>query len=340
MVRQATERLCTDDIRVAAFNKLHHFRSQEPALAHLAAVADDACDELFEVRIRGRHSEAVRNGVRVLHGADNVAFDADEVVKEDLHNPKLRLAAAEKLNIFHAVIDFKQHEAKQTRHHRFAVLAEQELFQIVVADGRILDVNFADNTNAHFLFAGHGHVRKILRNLRQDRLHLLCGVSLFLCEHIGQLFRPIVHKLPARARLFLIRSRLVVQQHQKVAVRKHAQRLADHRQRQLEAAVFLESGHVERNDRNIRKAVFFQRLSQKVNVVRSTAAAARLGDDERRFMQIIFAAVQRVHHLADGEQRRVAGIVVDIFQALVHNLTAARLENLHVVAVRSEQVFK
>ena len=77
-----------------------------------------------------------------------------------------------------------------------------------------------------------------------------------------------------------------------------------------------------------------------MNVVRSTAAAARLGDDERRFMQIIFAAVQRVHHLADGEQRRVAGIVVDIFQTLIHNLTAARLENLHVVAVRSEQVFK
>ena len=84
VVRQAAERLCTDDIRVAAFNKLHHFRGQEPTLAHLAAVADDACDELFEVRIRGRHSEAVRNSVRVLHGADNVAFDADEVVKEDL----------------------------------------------------------------------------------------------------------------------------------------------------------------------------------------------------------------------------------------------------------------
>ena len=51
---------------------------------------------------------------------------------------------------------------------------------------------------------------------------------------------------------------------------------------------------------------------QQMDVVGSTAAAAGLGDDQRGVIQIIFAAVQRVQELANDQQGRIAGIVVDI----------------------------
>ena len=41
MIREAAERLCTDDIFVTRFDQFEHLRRQQPALAHLAAATDE-----------------------------------------------------------------------------------------------------------------------------------------------------------------------------------------------------------------------------------------------------------------------------------------------------------
>ena len=86
---------------------------------------------------------------------------------------------------------------------------------------------------------------------------------------------------------------------------------------------------------NIAVARLDERLAQQLDVVGRTAAAAGLGDEQRQLVvQIVFAAVQRVEELPDDEQRRVAGVVVDVFQAQLRDLAAAVAEHLGLVAAR------
>ena len=77
-----------------------------------------------------------------------------------------------------------------------------------------------------------------------------------------------------------------------------------------------------------------------MDVVGSTAAAAGLGDEQRGVIQIIFAAVQRVQELANDQQGRIAGIVVDIFQAQLCHSTAAVAQDLALVAVVAQGVLQ
>ena len=47
---------------------------------------------------------------------------------------------------------------------------------------------------------------------------------------------------------------------------------------------------------------------------KNTTNAAGLGDEQGRVVEVVLAAVQRIKELADEQKRRVAGIVVDLFQ--------------------------
>lgn len=57
MVRQAAEGLGADDIGVAAARKLQHFGSEQPALAHVVAVADNALGHSLRLFIGRRCAE-------------------------------------------------------------------------------------------------------------------------------------------------------------------------------------------------------------------------------------------------------------------------------------------
>ena len=50
-------------------------------------------------------------------------------------------------------------------------------------------------------------------------------------------------------------------------------------------------------------------------------------------MHIIVPALHRIDELADDQQGGIAGVVVDIFQALVHNPSVVGGEHLHLVAL-------
>ena len=86
----------------------------------------------------------------------------------------------------------------------------------------------------------------------------------------------------------------------------------------------------------MREACFFQRLAQQKDIVGGTTAAAGLADDEGCVLQIILAAFQCVDKLAYDQQRRIADVVIYIFQACFNNLTASILQNFCLVAAARE----
>ncbi len=70
------------------------------------------------------------------------------------------------------------------------------------------------------------------------------------------------------------------------------------------------------------------------------AAAAGLGHHQRDVVEVVFAALEGGNHLADGEQRGVADVVVDVFQPFVHDLLPVVGQKLYVVAVGAEGVLQ
>ena len=139
---------------------------------------------------------------------------------------------------------------------------------------------------------------------------------------------------PVSGTLFvLVGGHLIAQGAQHVAVEDAGQRTAGQRQGHLEAAVLLEAREVQAGHRDLRVTGLDQCLAQQMDVVGGTAAAARLGNEQRGMVQIILAGVQRVNKLTDDQQRRVAGIVVNIFQAKLGDLAAAVAQNFHIIAL-------
>ena len=129
---------------------------------------------------------------------------------------------------------------------------------------------------------------------------------------------------------------LAAQGDQHIAVKDRRNDLAQQRHGQRQTAALFQTGEVQRCYGNIAVARLDERLAQQLDVVGRTAAAAGLGDEQRGVVQIVFAAVQCVEKLPDDEQRRVAGVVVDVFQAQLRDLAAAVAEHLGLVALAGQ----
>ena len=171
-------------------------------------------------------------------------------------------------------------------------------------------------------------------------LHLLGGVALARQQHAAQAFHPQVYHLIGSPLLVLVRCHLIAQSAQHIAVEDAGQCTAGQRQGHLEAAVLFQTREVQAGHRNLRIARLDQCLAQQMNVVGSTAATAGLGDEQRSMLQIVLAAVQRVQKLTDDQQSRIAGVVVDVFQAQLCHGTAAVAQNFALVAVVTQSVLQ
>ena len=162
--------------------------------------------------------------------------------------------------------------------------------------------------------------------------------SLSLLEEPCQGEHPLFHQLVALPFLHLIGLGLVFQEHQQVPIAQGGKGPADQGQGDFETAVALQAGEVDGDDRDEVQPVLFQRLAQQVDIVGGTAAAAGLRHHQRHLMQIILPAVQRMHQLPDGQQRRIAGVVMYIFQAFIHNFPSGGAQKLHFVTKASQHV--
>ncbi len=83
----------------------------------------------------------------------------------------------------------------------------------------------------------------------------------------------------------------------------------------------------------MRKAVFLHRLAQQIDVIAGPATAASLGQQQRRALQIVFAAFQSVKQLANHQQRRITCVVMYVLQTSLRHAVAGIFQKLHIVAL-------
>ena len=62
----------------------------------------------------------------------------------------------------------------------------------------------------------------------------------------------------------------------------------------------------------------------KADIVGGTTATAGLGHYNSDFVCIIFTGQECIHDLTDNDQRRIAGIIIDIFQTDIDSVAVIR----------------
>ena len=335
MVGQAAKGLGAHHVAVAALHQLHGLRCEQPALAHFAAVADDLARQGFQVGIGGRGCKLGE----LLHCGDQIGFILGKVPLEQGAHLLFRLAAPIELDVLQPVVHLEDHKGQNAGDHHLAVLPEQEVLQVVVGQGGVFHIDLPYHAHFDFFHIPPGDIGKGLGDLLEVLPHLPLGEGLALFKKLGQLLGPGVHQGVAGAGGDLVGLSLVFQQHQQVPVGQGGNGLADHGQGDLKAGVGLQAGQVQRDHWDKVQPILFQGFPQQVDVVGGPAPAAGLGHDQGHLVQVVLAAVQGVHQLADGQQRRVAGVVVHVFEAFIHNLPAGGAQQVHMVAEAFQHVF-
>ena len=102
MVRQATERLCADNVFIACIGKLNHLGCKKPALAHLTAVADNTVHKLLCVSISVRRNKAV-----LFSGINHKSLKLCEVIKKHRTEFVFNSASSEHLVVLNTVINLE-----------------------------------------------------------------------------------------------------------------------------------------------------------------------------------------------------------------------------------------
>ena len=74
---------------------------------------------------------------------------------------------------------------------------------------------------------------------------------------------------------------------------------------------------IQGNYRNLGEAFRIQSLMDEADVVRCPAHAAGLGHHEGRFVQVVLPGLQGPHERTDGDNGRIAGIVIDTGQTFI-----------------------
>ena len=270
----------------------------------------------------------------LLHHFDDVGLLAEHKLVHHLVDGGGFAVAAVQLVVDDRVVDAVQAEVHQTGQHRLAAFAEQEFLQTVVAERRELDVDLTDNTDQLFLLrfiqlqlAEYGQHEPEQMLYLAVAHHALAGEALDDCVHAD------VDRLVGRAGHDLVRAALVGDHHDQITDEQRVGYLHEHSLGQLEAGIALQTGKVERNDRNEAVAVLFQRLAEQMDIVGGTAAAAGLRQDERDFVNVVFAGFNRIHQLTDDQQGGVAGVIMHVAQTLLRDVRTLGVQQLHVVAV-------
>lgn len=102
--------------------------------------------------------------------------------------------------------------------------------------------------------------------------------------------------------------------------------------RNFKSWVFLQTAQIDGDDRDVRAARFFEGTPDKSDIIAGSASAACLGNQHGDFVQVIFAGLNGLHNLSYHDQRRVAGVIIDILQADVHGLAVICFsENFQVI---------
>ena len=76
--------------------------------------------------------------------------------------------------------------------------------------------------------------------------------------------------------------------------------------------------------------------TDEANVVRRTAAATRLGHDDRSVIEVVLSRVQRIHDLTDHDDGRVAGIVVHVLETRIDRCPVCVVQNFDLITAGAD----
>ena len=208
---------------------------------------------------------------------------------------------------------------------------------MVVAQGGELHIDLPHDAHPDLLLPGDGDGGEVGADLVEDAPHLLAAHALARLEAVHQLLGPVVHHGVGGPRLHLVGADLIGHPHDEVAVHHAVDQLADQAHGEVEARVLLQTKG-DGDDGHIVHPRLGQGLAQQVDVVGGPAAAAGLGDEQGHLVGVVAPVLDGVHELADDQQGGVAGVVMDIFQALVHHRPAVVVQLGHLVALQLQQL--
>lgn len=163
MVRQTAKGLRADDILIAGFHQLQHFRRQEPALAHLHSASDHPVGKLLGVRHPSRRDILGRQPKRF----DHLTFQAGKIPAEQPESPIFQPAPTVEPVILNPIINNIQDKAQNPRHIDFAVLRGEKILQVIVPQRGILDIDLPNYADLDLFFILPRDSRKI-QNMSGD----------------------------------------------------------------------------------------------------------------------------------------------------------------------------
>ena len=241
------------------------------------------------------------------------------------------------------------HEFHDARHHSLAILRFDHIDHMVVGVRLVLDENLAYHADAHLArlvlqrqrverFDDFFDERRIWQVSLADELtcRLRATVVLERFTHDGV---PSLVQLIRTTRRHLIWAHAVQAFHQQVADDERLDDAMNQCRRRFEARIVFNALRGNGDYWNLRISGIDQRLANQAEIVCGSAHAAGLSDGERGVFRIVFAVQNRVHELTDNHDGRVAGVVVDVFQAGFHVFAAGVFENVELVAAGADHGF-
>ena len=335
VVWQTAKRLGADDVFAAGFDELDHFCGEEPAFAHLGALVDDFFAEGLGVLER-----RLRLKLRIiLVAVDDGVLQGNDVVDDEFRDDSLGVAGAVEVPVLDAGVGGVEHEIHQPRHDDLAVLLLEESFEVVVAQRRKFYVNLADNADLGLFLAADGFdLGKFPQNPWAVFAQLLAGAAMAGLKLALELAADAVDGGGDFVLVEGVRQNLVFQVHDHVAVDDGEHGVFEQDFRELEAWVVLEADDVEREHRDVFQPGTFEGLAQERNVVRRTATAAGLRQEQSNLVGVIAVVHGAVEELTDGQLCRIAHVVVDVFDTGGDDIVTHGVEDVNLVALHGQEL--
>ena len=134
----------------------------------------------------------------------------------------------------------------------------------------------------------------------------------------------------------LVRADTIKNAHEQVAVDYCLKHTDQKGRRDLETFVLLDALYADADYRDMSIAIFGQGTADETDIIGCPAAASCLGNDDSRFVQVVFTGSKGGHDLSHNDEGRVAGVIVYVFQPCIHCLFAHLRQHIHVVAAMAE----
>ena len=185
-------------------------------------------------------------------------------------------------------------KARHAGNHIFAALACEKFLQSAVCKRRIFDVNFAHYAHFNEVFFLAGNIVEIRRHIREIFSYRLFGTAFASPELSGQFADPFIYRFFGVAFTDFVGRGLIFQKEKHIAVNERRKPRFEHFKGDFEPAVFFKPRKTDGDDRNEAEVHFFKRFSQQENIIRGSAASARLEKDKGGFVYVVSARFERV----------------------------------------------